>query len=361
MSTTSSTVDKVGMLREKALLNIETLFSFWGINFVKVNEIEYDFISTMREDNNFGAVRFNVEKGLGADFASTTFTSTDFNSIGAGFSREDFGFSKNQNISYGFDIIGLCQRVHGLGSYRDATTQLKHDLNEANKYTKLQTPSLDAHIKRQQKIEEAKKQRVDWANRLLRWSTDYVGTVGEKYLAHRSISLLDHEKDIRFHRAIMCKEAGKPLPALLFVIRDKPDGEIFGVQRIYIQEDGKGKANIDEPKKALGDVKGRAIWFGEPNETLHLVEGPENTLTVRMAGAPFCCCAVFSGNMPSIQIPGYVKKLIICPDRDKAGLASAAKTKSAHKNIETIIRLPKEKLLSNGKYADFNDLIMGVE
>ena len=59
-----------------------------------------------------------MSKRKGADFASVDFTEQDFKSFGKGFDRTDFGFSRNKAVSYAFDIIGLCQRIHGLSTYK---------------------------------------------------------------------------------------------------------------------------------------------------------------------------------------------------------------------------------------------------
>lgn len=360
-NTISSSVDKKAQLKEVALLNIQNLFHLWGIEYTKVNEVEYDFISKSRIDNHFGAVRFNVEKGLGADFASTTFTESDFNAIGAGFSREDFGFSKSKVASYGFDIIGLCQRIHGLDTYNQGYRQLASDLKQVEKISGVQKPDLDAHVKRIERNQADLKKKIDYALTILKWSKNYRGTIGEKYLNYRSIALIDHEKDMTFHGKIMCKDAGKPLPALLFAIRNLPETDVVGIHRIYIKEDGQGKADIANPKMAVGSVKGNAIWFGTPCDTLYIVEGPENALTLRLIGADFVACAVFAGNIPNLTIPDYVTKVVICPDRDKAGIAAANKALIAYNKKSPRVNLPKEKILKNGKYADFNDLLMGTE
>jgi len=67
--------------------------------------------------------------------------------------------------------------------------------------------------------------------------------------------------------------------------------------------------------------------------------------------------------MPNLDIPRYVKELILCPDRDKAGISAARRSNeiyNAGKRVSSVsILLPEKRKLANGKYCDFNDILMG--
>ena len=226
MHTSPSGPNEINLLKEDALLNVEKLFLLWKLDFEKINEYEYDFLSPFRIDNTLGACRFNSFKGYGADFAHIPYAQSDFESVGKNFDREDFEFAQNKSISYAFDIVGLCQRIHGLSSYKEGTKKLRSDLAQLAKMGPIQRADLDAAYRREQAKKEKADSRIAFADRLLKFCYDYKDTPGEAYLLSRGLHNLPHEKEIRFHKAVMCSEVKHPLPALVFPIRDAPDGKI---------------------------------------------------------------------------------------------------------------------------------------
>ena len=112
---------------------------------------------------------------------------------------------------------------------------------------------------------------------------------------------------------------------------------------------------------AIGEVKNNALWFGdEMAETLYIAEGPENALTIYQNGAALVACAINAGNMPNVQIPPLVTKIVLCGDRDRAGLLAIKAGLNIYKKLNVSVLLPIEKKLKNGKYADFNDIARGT-
>lgn len=360
-ASSGNTISSFEILREDALLNIELLFELWGIDYTKVNEYEYDFLAPYRTDKHGGAVRFNVQKGKGADFASVDFTEQDFKSFGKGFDRSDFGFSRNKAVSYAFDIIGLCQRVHGLSTYKAGATLLKQQLKQLSSNNEIRRATLDAIDKRHKQNSLDKQHKIGYATRILLYCKKFNNTLGETYLNSRSIFLEDEEQDIYFHHKLMYAKTKSFHPALIFCVRQSPQGEIKGIHRIYLSDDGKRKADVEEPKLAIGDIRGSGIWFGKPSDTLHIAEGPENALTLRYCGAEFVVSVIASTNMHNLLIPDCVRTVVICPDPDKAGQVSVERSKVAYSRHKVIVSTPKKKLLKNGKFADLNDILMGVE
>lgn len=360
MTTTSSMSDKYALLREDALQNIEVLFSVWGLDWTKVSDTEYDFKNPTRIDNNFGAARFNVEKGIGADFANSGFSDIDFSGFGSGFDRTDFGFSSNRAVSHGFDIISLYRHLHNSPSYRDAANALEKQLKLLEKDGSIKRAAFDAAALRAEQIRKKKHKMRTLAFNLLAYCKPYKGTLGQTYLEARKIILKSDEPNIRFHNNVYNSEVNKYFPALVFPIQDKPLGDVKGIHRIYLDPEGYRKAPLAEAKVALGEVSGNGIWFGNPGETLCIAEGPENALTLRMVAYDFVVCTVFSTNFASLTIPKYVKNIVLCPDPDQAGIRGAVKAKKNYQGRNITVRYPKPILLDNGKYADFNDILMGV-
>ena len=64
------------------------------------------------------------------------------------------------------------------------------------------------------------------------------------------------------------------------------EGRITGAQRTWLDPDGfhpvrLGKAAIDTPRRAMGDLLGNAVSFGVANDVLAAGEGIETMLSLR--------------------------------------------------------------------------------
>ena len=78
----------------------------------------------------------------------------------------------------------------------------------------------------------------------------------------------------------------KPLPALIAPVTDL-NGRTTGVHRTWLRADGGGKADLPEPRKALGELRGHGVRFGIPSVVLAAGEGIETMLVNRLAkGTP---------------------------------------------------------------------------
>ncbi len=344
-------------IKEQALANFDVLLEYWNLQYRKISEHEYDIIASWRTDNNFGSVRFNLEKARGADFAGGHLDEQDYARLGLGFSREDFnGFSGQGQSKIGFDIVGLCQRIHSESDYKKAIRLLSRDLAEVSKDNKLLVPARDAALRREreQKLKEAKVKSIAkdiWESSKYH---NFAGSVGEKYLIKRGIRV--KEDNIRVNPNIRYIDK-KNYPALLFKVQEQPDSPIAAIHRIYLSPDG-SKAKIDNPKMALAPIKGMGIWFGKRSKTLALTEGPENALTLRELGYPFVVSSIFGTNLHNIKIPLYVRKLIIFPDPDEPGLQAFDRAKNVYGNLSIEV---EGYLLPPGN-LDLNDyLVRGTE
>ena len=119
----------------------------------------------------------------------------------------------------------------------------------------------------------------------------------------------------------------------MFKINKVHNGELAGIHRIWLSRDGTRKANINDPKKAIGSVQGNGIWFGEPHNILVVCEGPENALDLRYhKKLKFVVSTVYSANLHSLTIPSYIELIIIAPDPDPAGYSAAIKAHSTYKS-----------------------------
>lgn len=346
-------MSQYNQLKELALANADKLFSFWGLDYIQINKHEYDFRNPTRQDRNFGACRFNIEKGIGADFAGSNFTKEDFNKIGVGFTKEDFDYiPQARQTNWGFDIIGLTQRLHNSNDYKTAAELLRSQLQDLSKKEILITPNTDAHIKRKEKQLENQLLKITYAKRAWEISSDISNTLAEKYLLSRDIILTDKDKEVlKFHPKIMNKEINKAIPCLLLKVQKTPNDELSAIHRIYLSENGH-KATIKQPKMALGSIKGLGIWFGEPGNKLWIGEGAEEALSIRSMNRPFAVSTINATNFHNLTIPEYVKEIILCPNSDEAGKRSCQKALKSYK-----MKGRKIKIAIPPPGKDFNDLL----
>lgn len=319
-------------VREQALANFELLLNFWKIEYKKISPTEYDFKNPTRNDANFGACRFNIEKGYGADFAKHTFSDSDFKAFGKGFTASDFAsFSEYGEINSGFDIIGLTQRIYNLSTYSKASEALEAILKKLSEDHALIEITKDQIAQREQKIQQDKQKRFDYANKLWNISRPIKNTLGSVYFEHRAIIGVD-EPSIRFHYNVWNAELKLNIPCIVFKVSKSPESDLQAAHRIYIARDGTRKAYLKEAKLALGEIKQGAIWFGKPSSKLYIAEGPEEALNIKYNfDMDFVCSTVYSNNFHNIIIPDYVSEIVLCPDDCDSGAGKEAALKAISK------------------------------
>lgn len=349
-----ASVNKFTPLKETALINFDKLLDYWQINYQKISECEYDFINPTRNDSNFGACRFNTKKGIGADFAGTSFTSDQFAMFGVGFTKEDFaGLSEaGATTNWGFDVIGLCGRLHQISDYKESARRLITDLKEIENNIGIINLSKKDIIKKEQLRELETTNKVKYAAKTWEKCSPIDGTLGERYFAKRGIHSI-RNFDIRFHKQTKCAENGQLVPTVLFRVSKVPTGDLQAIHRIYLSENGE-KAALLNPKMALGPIKGAGIWFCDKvGDKLYIAEGPENALSIVSMGRSPVVSTINATNFSNLDIPEHVKIIILCPDNDKAGVENANKALRKYKKKNRVIKIV---LPPPGK--DFNDLLL---
>jgi phage/plasmid primase-like uncharacterized protein len=101
------------------------------------------------------------------------------------------------------------------------------------------------------------------------------------------------------------------------------DRRITAIHRTFLLPDGRGKAQVSEPKMALGLIGVGAVHLAAATEELVLAEGSETALSVLQAtGKPVWACLGTSG-LRAVILPPEVKTVIIAADADEAGEKAA--------------------------------------
>ena len=200
------------------------------------------------------------------------------------------------------------------------------------------------------------------ARRLFAMSQPLMRTLAETYLRDRGITPLHEDGALRFHpRCYYRPDDYSPTetwPAMIARVPDL-DGRITGAHRTWLDPDGfhpvrLGKAPIDTPRRAMGDLLGNAVRFGVANDVLAAGEGIETMLSLRCVLPTLPMAAALSANhLAALLLPPTLRRLYIARDNDAAGDAAAmALTERAQSaGIEAITWSPRR--------GDFNEDLRG--
>jgi Toprim domain len=197
------------------------------------------------------------------------------------------------------------------------------------------------------------------ARRLFAISRPIAGTLAEIYLQRRGIVHVHHGGSLRFHpRCYYRPEGDHPAetwPAMIASVTDL-DGRITGVHRTWLDPDGfdrstRGKAPIDTPRRAMGDLLGNAVRFGAADEDVLVAgEGIETVLSIRCVFPSLPMAAALSANhLAAITLSPSLRRLYIARDADAAGdtVRTILSNRAQATSIETIALSPR--------LGDFNE------
>ena len=169
------------------------------------------------------------------------------------------------------------------------------------------------------------------ARRLFAMSQPIARTLAEAYLRNRGITPLHEAGSLRFHpRCYYRPDDNSPTetwPAMIARVTDL-DGRITGAHRTWLDPDGfdpirLGKAPIDTPRRAMGDLLGNAVRFGVANDVLAAGEGIETMLSLRCVLPTLPMAAALSANhLAAMLLPLTLRRLYIARDADAAGDAA---------------------------------------
>lgn len=208
------------------------------------------------------------------------------------------------------DLIGL---TLGLSDFADVA-------KEARAFLRL--PQMDP-VPRRQILPRTARGSQDAARRLFAMSQAVGGTLADTYLRHRCITSVSGLAALRFHPRCYYRLEDQDItetwPAMIAAVTDL-SGEVTGVHRTWLAPDGSGKASIDTPRKAMGDLLGHAVRFGVPGEVMAAGEGIESVLSVREVLPGMAMAAALSApHLAAIAFPETLRRLYIVRDADPAG------------------------------------------
>ena len=177
-------------------------------------------------------------------------------------------------------------------------------------------------------------------------------TLVETYLRDRGIAPLHEGGALRFHpRCYYRPDDHSPTetwPAMIARVTNL-DGRITGAHRTWLDPDGfdpirLGKAPIDTPRRAMGDLLGNAVRFGVANDVLAAGEGIETMLSLRSVLPTLPMAAALSANhLAALLLPPTLRRLYIARDNDAAGdgAAIALTERAQSAGVEAITWTPR--------------------
>jgi hypothetical protein len=127
-------------------------------------------------------------------------------------------------------------------------------------------------------------------------------------------------------------------------------GRITGAHRTWLNPSGCGKAPIDTPRRAMGDLLGDAVRFGMASDVLAAGEGIETMLSLRCVLPTLPMVAALSANhLAAILLPLTLRRLYTARDMDLVGDAAAT---SLTERAEAV---GVETLTLSPRLGDFNE------
>lgn len=212
------------------------------------------------------------------------------------------------------DLLDVIRESCGLIDFKDVA-------EEARTFLSLPHPEPDPD--HQRRPASAPAGSPEAARRLFAMSRPITGTVVESYLRKRGITALHGTGSLRFHpRCYYRPDDHSPTetwPAMIASVTDL-DGRITGVHRTWLSPEGSGKAPIDTPRRAMGDLLGHAVRFGTAHDVIAAGEGIETILSLRMALPGLSMAAALSAaHLAAILFPATLRRLYIARDDDPAG------------------------------------------
>lgn len=231
------------------------------------------------------------------------------------------------------DLIGLAV---GLVDFADVA-------KEARAFLRL--PQTEP-VPRRQTLPRIARGSREAARRLFGMSQAVGGTLADTYLRHRGIASASGLAALRFHPRCYYRPEDQDItetwPAMIAAVTDI-NGEVTGVHRTWLAPDGSGKAPIDTPRKAMGDLLGHAVRFGVPGEVMAAGEGIESVLSVREVLPGMAMAAALSApHLAGIAFPEALRRLYIVRDADPAGdwARDSLIERAAAAGIEAIVLSP---------------------
>jgi hypothetical protein len=218
------------------------------------------------------------------------------------------------------DLLDVIRESCGLADFKDVA-------DEARRFLALPHPEREP-VPRYEWKAPAPTGSPLAAKRLFSMARPIAGTLAESYFRGRGIMALHGTGSLRFHPRCYYRPDEHALtetwPALIASVTDL-DGHQTGAHRTWLDPNGfseatLGKAPIDTPRRAMGDLLGNAVRFGVARDVMAAGEGIETMLSLRCVLSDLPTSAALSAaHLASLLLPTTLRRLYIVRDNDPAG------------------------------------------
>jgi len=244
------------------------------------------------------------------------------------------------------DLLDVIRETLGLVDFRDVA-------EEARRFLALPHPEPEKMRTPTGSTSSSVPGSPEASRRLFAMAQPIHGTLAEIYLGGRAITSLSGIAALRYHpRCYYRPDGHSPTeirPALVAAVTDLA-GHQTGAHRTWLAPDGSGKAAVETPRRAMGDLLGHGVRFGTAGDVLAAGEGIETVLSPRqvLPRMPMLA-AISTAHLASILFPLNLRRLYVVRDRDPAGdgARDSLAARAASFGIEVISLTPRE--------GDFND------
>jgi hypothetical protein len=244
------------------------------------------------------------------------------------------------------DLLDVIRESCGFVDFKDV-------VNEARSFLSMPRPEPEPKVSRAgSRKSSAPAGSREAARRLLKISQPIEGTLVEAYLRGRGITALHGTGSLRFHpRCYYRPDEHSPTetwPAMIAAVTDLY-GHLTGAHRTWLDPGGfneanLGKAPVDTPRRAMGDLIGHAVRFGVAGEVMAAGEGIETMLSLRcvLPSMPMVA-ALSAAHLSSVLFPDTLRRLYIARDDDPAGNGAMATLieRAQAAGIEAIVVSPR--------------------
>ncbi|MEW4460006.1 toprim domain-containing protein [Roseibium algicola] len=241
------------------------------------------------------------------------------------------------------DLLDIIRECCGFSDFRDVAGEARRFLNLPRGEPEKQSPPPSS----------VPSGSAAAARRLFAMSQPIAGTLVETYLRNRGITALHETASLRFHPACYYRPEGggatRRLPAIVAAVTDVA-GRQTGAHRTWLAADGSCKADIETPRRAMGDLLGHGVRFGVAQDVLAAGEGIETVLSACSASVELPVLAALSAaHLAAILFPKRLRRLYVLRDLDPAGEAARETLlgRATEAGIEAFALTPR--------LGDFND------
>jgi putative DNA primase/helicase len=211
--------------------------------------------------------------------------------------------------------------------------------------------------KREKQAEKEKAEKIQWARKVWKESTQPPETPVQAYLGCRGI-ISPIPPTIRFHAGLRDSNTCLFFGTMVAAVAKWPSADVSGIHRTFLLPGGDDKAQISTPKKMAGHCAGGAVRLAPVGHQLIVTEGIETGLSVQQATGIPTWAALSTSGIKSLVLPDLplATHIIIGADNDTSGQGlKAAEIAAERWSLEgrrVRIALPP----TSG--TDFNDVLL---